>query len=68
MQLTSYLSLGRETNKTFAIFGEGNNGGRCPSTFGVLNYPWGFTFHDWNTAVCRSQVNTDNLALDLLTS
>jgi hypothetical protein len=35
-------------------------------TFGVFYYAWHFALHHGDGGVCGSQVNADDLALDLL--
>ena len=60
------LTLRRNTDETLAIFSEGNDRRSCASTLGVFYYTWLLAFHDGNGRVCCSQVNADDLALDLL--
>ena len=38
----------------------------CMLTLGVLNDSWGLALHHSDGGVCGSQVNTDDLTLDLL--
>ena len=56
------LPLCNLTNQTFAVLGETNNrwGGSC--TFCVRDYDCVTAFHNSNTRVCCTQVNTNNLS------
>lgn len=54
------LSFSRQTNKTFAMFGERNDGGRCPCSFRVLDDARSLALHDGDARVGRAQVNTDD--------
>lgn len=59
------LPLRRQTNETLAIRGETNDGRRCVHTFGILDNFGRLALHDGNTAVCRAEVNADNLGAEL---
>jgi hypothetical protein len=54
------LSLGGSTNESFTFFGEGNNGWGGSDTFCVLDNLGCLTFHQSDTGVSGSQIDTDN--------
>lgn len=62
MGVDNSLTLGRQANKTLAVFGESHHRGRCPCTLCVLNDAGSLTLHHRNARVCCSQVNTNHRA------
>jgi len=58
------LSLGGETNKTFAVLSESNDGWSSPVTLRVLDDLGSGTLHHGNTRVSGTQVNTDDWSID----
>jgi hypothetical protein len=45
---------------------ESDNGWSCPGTLGVLDNPWGLALHHSDSRVGGTKIDTDDLALDLL--
>jgi len=56
------LTLSNLTDHALAILGEGHNGRRGARAFGVGNDNGLAAFHNGDTGVGRTKVNTDNLA------
>ena len=60
LRVHNCLSFSRQTNKTLAMLGERDDGGRCPCSFRVLDDAGSLALHDGDARVGRAQVNTDN--------
>ena len=54
------LTLRWQTNETFTVLGEGDNGWCCPGALSVLNDTRSLTLHDGHTRVGGTQVDTDD--------
>ena len=54
------LALSGQTNKTFAVLGEGDNGGCCSLTLGILDDTRSLALHDSDARVGRTQVDTND--------
>lgn len=59
------LSLGRKTDETLAVLGEGHDGRSRASTLRVFYHTRNLALHDGNARVCRAQVNANDWARDL---
>jgi hypothetical protein len=60
LRVHNCLSFSRQTNRTLAMLGKRDDGGRCPCSFRVLDNAGSFTLHDGDARIGRAQVNTDN--------
>jgi len=60
LRVHNCLSFSRQSNKTLAMLGERDDGGRCPCSFRVLDDAGSLALHDGDARVGRSQVNADN--------
>ena len=60
LRVHNSLSLSRQADKTLAMLGERDDGGRCPCTLRVLDNTGSLALHDGDARVCRAQVDTDN--------
>jgi hypothetical protein len=60
LRVHNCLSLSRQTNKTLAMLGERDDGGRCPCSFRILDDTGSLALHDGDARVGRAQINTDN--------
>ena len=56
------LTLRWETNETFAVLRECDDGRCCPVTLSVLNHTGSLSLHDRDARVRRTQVNTNDWA------
>ena len=56
------LTLRWETNETFAMLRECDDGRCCPVTLSVLNHTGSLSLHDRDARVRRTQVNTNDWA------
>ena len=54
------LTLGWETNQTFSVLCERDNGRSRSCTLSVFNNPRRLALHDRDTRICRSQINSNN--------
>ncbi|GBE62793.1 NAD-specific glutamate dehydrogenase, putative [Babesia ovata] len=59
------LALGDDAHKALPVVGEGHHRGRGPHSLGVLDDLRVRALHHRDTAVCRTQVDTDDVALHL---
>jgi len=60
------LSLGRLSNKALSIFSEGDHGGSSAGSLGVFNDASVFSFHDGDTWVGGSKIDTNDFSFYLL--
>ncbi len=56
------LALGDLANQALAFFGKGNDGRRGPAAFGIGDHNRLAAFHDSDTGVGGTKVNTDNFS------
>jgi hypothetical protein len=54
------LAFSGQTDKTFAMLGEGDDGGCCPLTLSVLDDTRSLALHDGDARVGRTQVDTND--------
>ena len=66
LRVHNCLSFSRQTNKTFPMLGERDDGGCCPCSFRVLDDAGSLALHDGDARVGRAQVNTDNRAYKIV--
>jgi hypothetical protein len=62
LRVDDRLTLGRETDETLAMLGEGDDGGCGSGTLSVLDDSGSLPLHDGHTRVGGSEVNADNRA------
>lgn len=62
----AYLTLCRKSNQAFTVFCKRHHRGSRSSAFRIFNHLGRFSFHDCDTTIGCTQVNTNDLTLDLL--
>jgi hypothetical protein len=54
------LALSAQTDKVFAVLGEGDNGGCCPLNLSILDDTRSLVLHDSDARIGRTQVDTND--------